>query len=443
MHSKRRLVTAGIAIALTAVATGVATMTAQADPAGPAESEPVTWSLSGLTADQVADLEGQGFDVAEAHEDSTLVIGDDAIAEDLRGLGYDPQFHDTVYKEIAPGVRQEGTYYGGYHTVEQYEAHLDEVAAANPDLTQVFDIGDSWLKTQGEGGHDIMAICITKIAEGDCEQSPESTKPRFSMISQIHAREIATGEISWRWIDKLVEGYGTDDAVTELLDTTEVWVVPIGNPDGVDIVASGGDDPILQRKNANDSNGDCGESLGVDLNRNSSFEWGADSTNPCAETFQGPAAASEPETQAIEDWLRAIHPDQRGESATDPAPDDARDVFISLHSYGEYIIVPWGYTDDSPPNDDGLRALGNAMSDSNGYLVGTGSETVGYATSGTTDDFTYGELGIASYTYEVGPDSGNCGGFFPAYECVDDSLWPANEDALMTAAQAAAAPYAE
>jgi carboxypeptidase T len=439
---KRRLVTAGVALGVVVAATGVATLTAQADPIDPAGPELSTWTVPRLTPDEAAELEALGFTLAHEHGGESHIIGDETLADEARELGYDPEFLDTVYKDVPPTAEQEGTYYGGYRTVDSYEADLQAIADANPELASLHDIGDSWLKTQGQGGHDVYAICLTKIAAGDCETDPDSAKPRFSLIAQMHAREIATGEVAWRWIEKLVNGYGTDAEVTELMDTTEIWVVPIANPDGVDIVASGGDDPILQRKNANDTAGSCGDAIGVDLNRNSSFEWGDDSTNPCSETYQGASAASEPETEAVEDWLRALHPDQRGENPTDAAPADARDVFITLHSYGEYIIVPWGYTSDVAPNDAGLRALGKAMSASNGYFVGTNDDTVGYSTSGTTDDFAYGELGVASFTFEIGPDSGDCGGFFPAFSCVDDSLWPENEGALMTAAQAATAPYA-
>jgi hypothetical protein len=437
---KRRLATAGVALVVL-TATGVATLNAQAEPADPSDGELATWKVDALTTDEATELERLGFVLAHDHGAESHIIGDEAAVAAARELGYEPEFLDTVYKDVPVTAEQEGTYYGGYRTVDAYEADLQELAAANPELARLHDIGDSWRKTQGEGGHDVYAICLTKLAEGDCETEPDSTKPRFSLVAQIHAREIATGEVAWRWIEKLVDGYGTDPEVTELMDTTELWVVPIANPDGVDIVASGGDDPILQRKNANDTNGNCGGRLGVDLNRNSTFEWGNDSTNPCSETYQGPSAGSEPETQAVEDWLRALHPDQRGENADDPAPADARDVFVTLHSYGEYIIIPWGWSDDLAPNDAGLRALGKAMAESNGYFVGTNDDTVGYSTSGTTDDMAYGELGVASFTYEIGPDSGNCGGFFPAFACVSDSLWPENEGALMTAAQAAAAPY--
>ncbi|GAA4908692.1 zinc carboxypeptidase [Stackebrandtia albiflava] len=429
----RRLLSLAGAAALIAVASGPAH-------SDPGDDTPVTWQITGVTLDALAGLTADGYDVVRYHDGDAVVLGDSRVADRLRADGFTPSFHDTVYKDPAPVTTAADTYYGGYHTVDAHEAHLDQVAAAHPDLATVYDIGDSWLKTQGRGGHDIKAICLTRKTDGDCALSPDSAKPRFTVVAQIHAREVATGEIAWKWIDSLVNGYGTDPAVTTLMDTTEMWVVPIANPDGVDIVASGGDQPVLHRKNANDSDGSC---VGVDLNRNSSFEWGADSSNPCAQTYQGPQAASEPEVTALEDLFRRIHPDQRGTNPTDPAPVDARDVFVSLHSYGDYIIVPWGYTEDTSPNDAALRGLGAAMAESNGYLVGTNGDTVGYSTSGTTDDMTYGELGVASFTFEIGDGGwGSCSGFLPAYDCVDSQLWPENRGALMTAAQAAAAPYA-
>ncbi|WP_414715141.1 M14 family zinc carboxypeptidase [Stackebrandtia sp.] len=442
MRSRRGLYALLTAAAVTAATSGLIVASASADPVHAKANEPALWKLTHVTGKQAHTLDKAGFDVDKYDANGTaVVVGDEKVADKLRDRGFHPKYIDTVYKKVEHKSKaDDGTYYGGYHTVAAHEEHLDAVAKAHPDLAKVYDIGDSWLKTKGQGGHDIKAICITKIADGDCEQKPDSKKPRFSMIAQIHARELSTGEVAWKWIDKLVDGYGNDDAVTKLMDSTEMWVVPIANPDGVDEVASGGDSPKMQRKNMDDSNGDCGSDKGVDLNRNSSFEWAADD-DPCGEEYPGTKAASEPETQGLEQWLKSIHPDQRGDNPTDPAPDDARDVFITLHSYGNYVIVPWGYTDDASPNDAALRALGDKMAQSNGYKVGNNGETVGYGTPGTTDDYTYGEFGVASYTFEMGGESGNCGGFFPQYDCVDSDMWKKNEGALMTAAQSAAAPY--
>ncbi|WP_020658549.1 M14 family zinc carboxypeptidase [Amycolatopsis benzoatilytica] len=408
--------------------------------ASAAPDDPVSWKVPANAA-QAADLARAGFDVAGADAGAAYVVGNRSVAGKLRERGYAPEFFDTVYKGVSTRAAGE-TFYGGYRTVAAQEAHLASVAAAHPDLATEYSLGQSWLKTQGKGGHDVKAICLTKKRAGDCTLSPTSAKPKFVLMAQIHAREISTGELAWRWIDYLADGYPADATAKSILDTTEVWVVPIANPDGVDIVASGGDSPKLQRKNANGSRGGCtGTDLGIDLNRNSSFRWGGDSNSPCSETYQGTGAASEPETAALEKFFRAIYPVQRGSGDNDPAPATARGTMITLHSYGDDIVIPWGFTDAVSPNDAAYRKLGAKFSASNGYLVGTNGETVGYSTSGTTDDFTYGALGVASFTFEVGAQSGSCGGFLPKYSCVDSTFWPKNKAAFVTAAKAAAAPY--
>jgi hypothetical protein len=417
-------------------------------------SEPFVWRVPVSSDAQVRQLEQAGFDVAEPDDDAVFVIGTAAEAQRLRRNGFAPTKFDTVYKEIAPRATVGGadnqaddvstaSFYGGYRTPAEHETHLNQVVAAHPDLATQYDIGDSWRKTKGlSGGHDIKAICLTKKKTGDCALSPNSVKPRASIIAQIHARELSTGELAWRWIDYLVNGYGTDADATNILDTTEVWVVPIANPDGVDLVAAGGNSPRLQRKNANTTNGGCtGTRIGIDLNRNSTFHWGGDSNSPCTETYQGTRAKSEPETIALENLFNAIFPDQRGPSDTAPAPTTARGTMITLHSYGNDIIIPWGWTETPSPNDAQMRAWGKKMAAYNGYLVGTNGDTVGYSTTGTTDDYTYGALGVASVTFEVGSSSGSCGGFFPSYSCVDSLFWPKNKGAFIVAAKTAGAPY--
>ncbi|WP_253772203.1 M14 family zinc carboxypeptidase [Goodfellowiella coeruleoviolacea] len=406
---------------------------------------PVVWHVPITAPGQVRDLERAGFDVARSTDDNALVIGDLGVAGRLRALGYRPTGFGDLYREPATPRRSAaaGTYYGGYHTVAAHEQHLDDVAREHPDLATVHDIGDSWLRTRGWGGHDIKAVCLTRKEQGDCARTPDAAKPRFTLVAQVHAREISTGELAWRWIDHLVGGYGTDTEVTDLLDSTEVWVVPIANPDGVDVVVSGGNHPRMQRKNLDSDNGTCPASnVGIDLNRNSSYKWGGAGGEPCAESYQGPEPRSEPETVALENLFTSIYPRQRGTDDSDPAPAGARGVMLTLHSFGDYIILPWGWTDLTAPNDAQLRALGERMAAHNGYTVGTNAETVGYETPGTTDDFTYGVLGVASATFEIGSAWGECGGFFPRYSCVDSEFWPENRGAFMVAAQAAAAPYA-
>ena len=89
---------------------------------------------------------------------------------------------------------------------------------------------------------------------------------------------------------------------------------------------------------------------GVDLNRNSSFKWGACDGTSCSSpfacdiTYRGSGAASEPETLAIENYLRSIFADQRGPADEDPVSVQASGLMITLHSYGEQVLFPWGWT---------------------------------------------------------------------------------------------------
>ena len=401
-------------------------------------------------------LLASGLDVLEQRTGNDLfVLGDQSTQEKLTGLGYRSTLDKTISSPqwAAPqrGYRNDPkladeTYYGGYHTVNAQYAHLDQVAADHADLASVVTYGQSWRKGNGQGGYDLKAICITKKAEGDCAQSTSAPKPRFFLHAQIHAREITTGDVAWRWIDHLVTNYGKDEAVTKLMDTTEMWVVPIANPDGVDIVQQGGDSPILQRKNANNSIQDCGVGdTGVDLNRNAGSNWGfsGSSEDPCDETFLGPSADSEVENSALETLLKSLYADKRDDGDAAAAPADTTGMFVTMHSDASQVIFPWGHDANvHTGNDAALRAFGSQLGDNLGYDSGQAGEIL-YDSSGGTDDWTYDKLGVASYTIEVGDsDNKGCDGFLPEYSCQDSYFWPKMKSGLMLAAQKAAAPYA-
>ncbi|MGD3111705.1 M14 family zinc carboxypeptidase [Streptomyces sp. YGL11-2] len=397
-----------------------------------------------------------GFDLIERRQgDDLFVMGDPSTAAGLRRLGFAPTAVETLHKPLAqrPGAaRASGgagdTYDGGYRTVDAHYAHLDQVAAQHPDMAKVVTYGQSWLKQKGRGGHDLKAVCITKMKGDDCKLDPNSTKPRFFLMSQIHARELTTGETSWRWIDTLTNDYGKDPDITALMDSTEMWVVPIANPDGVDIVAQGGDNPILQRKNADDAQGGgcSGDGqTGVDLNRNAGTHWGGLGTSkePCSEIYLGPAADSEPENTALEGLFRKLYPAVRtGTGDGDPAPATAKGMMISLHSDASMVLLPWEADHTiHTGNDAPLRAIAGHLGKLTNYQSGQAGEIL-YDASGGTDDWTYDKLGLASFTIEIGDSDGRgCSGFTPAFSCQDSYFWPKMKPALVYAAQQAAAPY--
>jgi carboxypeptidase T len=397
------------------------------------------------------------YDLLEMREgDDLFVQGDDRVADSLRARGYAVTVHHTLPALSGSDERLGvATYYGGYRTVAEHYAHLDEVAAAHPELVKLHDYGDSWRKLNSvPNGHDLRAICITKQRDGDCALDPDTDKPRFLLIASMHARELTPAEVAWRWIDYLVDGYGSNADVTWLLDHNEMWVIPLANPDGRFIVQQGGNDPYLHRKNTNTVDGPCstsplsssygGNHPGIDLNRNGSWKWELRVTASdvaCSAVFRGPSAASEPENYFLETLARQLFHDQRGPALTDAAPFTTTGTFITLHSFADQVILPWNYTTAfNAPNDAGLRALAFRMSHYNGYRTGQSGEIL-YSTSGSTDDFTYGELGLPSYTYEIGPGSGGCAGFTPPYSCLS-GFWSENLGALLYAAKASRQPYA-
>lgn len=416
----------------------------------------------------IALLSNGSYDLLEARDGNALfVLGDAATLADLRAKGFDAAVHSplTPYPSplTSPGSPLKAQrYFGGYRTVAEHEAHMDAIAAAWPDLALVVDYGDSWRKVTGRpDGHDLKAICITRRRGNDCQLTPITDKPRFLLIAAIHARELSASEIAWRWMDFLVNDYGQDPDVTWLLDNHEMWVIPVANPDGRHLVEQGGNAPYLQRKNLNDAQGTCGfppghpnygfSQPGVDLNRNASFQWGVSgaSANPCDQTYPGLNAASEPEQYALEALMRNLFADQRGPALSDAAPITATGAMLTLHTFGDLILLPWGWTQcfgaclptQRTPNDAGLRAFAFRMGYFNGYAIGQASELL-YPASGTTDDWAYGALGVPSFTYEIGPLGGTCGGFTPPYTCQDDVFWPLNREALFYAAKVARQPYA-
>lgn len=330
--------------------------------------------------------------------------------------------------------------YACYRTLDETYASLQKLATDHPNLAQWIDIGDSWDKVQGKGGEDIFALVLTS----DVFPKP---KPRFFLMAAIHAREMATAEVATRFAEQLVNGYGVDPEITWLLDYNEIHIVAQANPDGRKKAEASTPGQIaspnyLWRKNVNSNLCSAGQ-YGVDLNRNSSFEWNGclesgdcSSSYACDLTYRGTGPASEPETQALENYMKAIFADQRGPALTDAAPADTTGIMVSLHSYSQLILFPWGWTSAHAPNDQQLRTLGGKF----GYFTGYGVCQSGefgclYQTDGTSDDFAYGELGVAAYTYELGTN------FFESCSSFESVTLPNTLHALLYAAKSARRPY--
>jgi carboxypeptidase T len=204
------------------------------------------------------------------------------------------------------------------------------------------------------------------------------------------------------------------------------------NPDGRKEAETG----LSWRKNTDNNYCSDTNDRGADLNRNFEFQWGCcggSSGSECDELYRGPAPASEPEVQAVQNYLRSQFPDQRDDDLTAPAPVTTAGIYLDFHSYGELVLWPWGFTSDVPPNGTALQTLGRKLAFFNDYSP---EQAIGlYPTDGTTDDFAYGDLGLAAYTVEVGTT------FFQPCSPFENTILPDNLAALVYAAKVVRTPY--
>lgn len=315
--------------------------------------------------------------------------------------------------------------YACYQTVEETLAFGKDVSVKYPKLATWVDIGDSWKKLDGQGGYDLMVLKITN-------KDIAGTKPKLFLNSGMHAREYAPVALTSDFAKYLLEGYNTDADIRWIVDYHEVHILFQTNPDGRKIAEKG----LLQRKNAHQSS--CpAKSQGVDLNRNFALYWNTtpdgSSGDACSDVYRGASAESEPETKAMSAYIRSIFPDVRGPNIKDAAPISAPGMHIDIHSFSQLVLWPYGHSKDVTGNDASFQALGKKLAWFNKYKP---LQSVGlYPTDGTSDDVSYGELGVAALTFELGTD------FFQQCSVYNETIKPKNLSALLYAAKAVSAPY--
>jgi len=293
----------------------------------------------------------------------------------------------NFYPYSQGAILLQGGINGAYHSYLEIEADLMALEAAYPQLAKLFVIGNSL------EGRNIYALKISDNVDLD------EAEAEVFFVGCHHAREWISVEIPYLLGKYLVENYESDLEIKSLVNRSEVWIVPLLNPDGLEYSIHF---YRYWRKNRRDNGGG---SYGVDLNRNYGYRWGYDnqgsSSNPFSEVYRGPAAFSEPEAQAV----RHLFQQRRFQA------------LITYHSYGQVILYPWGYTNNPAPKDELLEEIAAEMSghmeavNGNIYEYGQAGESL-YLTNGDTTDWTFGTYGIPSYTIELPPVDVLHGGFF-------------------------------
>ncbi|MFD9974799.1 M14 family zinc carboxypeptidase [Streptomyces sp. NPDC059017] len=309
------------------------------------------------------------------------------------------------------------------------------VAAANPSITKVVSIGRT---VQGK---DILALKLTKGAK----KHRDGAKPSTLYMSNQHAREWITPEMTRRLLHHYVDGYGKDRRLTRIVDRTELWFLLSANPDGYDFTHAA-DSNRLWRKNLRDNNGDGRITTGdgVDLNRNFAYKWGYDnegsSPNAASETYRGPGPSSEPETVALDRFQKRI----------------GFEYGINYHSAAELILYGVGWQVATPPPDDVLyKALAGTPDNPAvpGYHPQVSSEL--YTTNGEADGHAANVNGTMMFTPEMTtcqtasaidpndrwrPEDCRSGFNFPDDEKLIQAEFAKNVDFALSVAETAAHP---
>ncbi len=265
---------------------------------------------------------------------------------------------------------------GGYYTYNEVVQKLDSMKLQFPNLiTAKRNLGLSV---------ENRTIWAVKISDNpDLNESASEAPIYFDALH--HAREPQSMASMMYYMYWLLENYGTNPEATYLVNNREIYFVPVVNPDGYvynqTTNPNGGGSWRKNRRNSG------GGDYGVDLNRNYDYGWGnnsGSSSDPGSETYRGPSAGSEPETQAIKNYIALINPK----------------ISFSMHSYAGRYLNPYGYN-DSTVSFDIYSEFTSDFSSSNNYLYGTVKEMLDYYSSGTTRDYLHSH-GAYCWTPEVG-----------------------------------------
>jgi carboxypeptidase T len=269
-----------------------------------------------------------------------------------------------------------GDWFAEYRDYDAIGEHLRGLAAAAPDRVAMQAIGGS------VEGRPIWALRIGHMGPGVTPILINGTQ---------HAREWIAAMTTTCVADRLVRDYDRDPAIRAFVDSTELWVVPVVNPDGYDY--TWGTDRYW-RKNRRGR-------FGVDLNRNFGVAWGGDgsSSRKSSEVYRGEYAFSEPESAALRDFAKR----------------EGFAVHVDFHAYGQLILYPWSYTAAPAKDRDRFAAVGDRIASALFAPHGTRYTLMQsvelYPASGTMEDWMYGELGAQSFTIELRPKGRGRNGF--------------------------------
>ncbi|XP_008943758.1 PREDICTED: carboxypeptidase A2 isoform X1 [Merops nubicus] len=300
---------------------------------------------------------------------------------------------DQEKQDMAEGQQMERSSnsfnYGTYHTLDEIYAELDHLASEYSSLISKHQIGNSYEK---------RPLYVLKFSTGG------SNRPAIWLDAGIHSREWVT-QASALWIaKKIASDYGKDESITSLLNKMDIFLLAVSNPDGY--VFTHTKDRMWRKTRSKIPGSLC---FGVDPNRNWDAGFGGPgaSSYPCSESYRGPRAESEVEVKSVVNFIK-----KHGNIK----------AFLTLHSYSQLLMYPYGYKCTQAADYAELDALGKAAATSLRSLYGTNFKvgsicTTIYQASGGSIDWSYDNGIKYSFAFEL-RDTGRYGFLLPAKQII-------------------------
>ena len=320
------------------------------------------------------------------------------IVEDLQSL-IDEEMNSYQSKYFSDGSFN----YQTYHNFEEIDAWIDDFADQYSDYVTVEDVGLSY------ENRPIRALKIS-------DPNTISNKSSFYFSGQ-HAREWLSPATTMLVFETFMQNFLNGDENTDEVQllsgqySMDFYYVPIMNPDGYSYTWTNN---RLWRKNRRQPEPDSG-CVGIDLNRNwATKKWGDESGSdpyPCSNVYSGPSALSEPENQAIANYVKNI------QKTSAPIV-----VSQDVHTFSQLWMFPYGEdcTEDAP-NFGNLTLVGDAaveaiksVNNVEYFVSGSICNTI-YPSAGCNVDYFYQDDDIAipcSTTVEL-RDTGDYGFIIP------------------------------
>jgi hypothetical protein len=383
------------------------------------------------TAEQLAAFEDKGLDVAETHVAVTaggvktqMILTRDQL-QDVRAAGASAKLTRVkggkTVKQFAAAQAANGfTVWKSYDEPGGYRDQMYDLAARYPSVTKLVKIGTTLQ------GREILALKVTAGARGQ----KDGKRPAVLFSATQHAREWIATEIDRRLMYHYIEGWDREDpAIVKLLQSTELWFVPVMNPDGYQYTFT---NERLWRKNLRDNDGDdqITNADGVDPNRNypEHFKYDEEGSSKIisSQTYRGPGPASERETQAIMGLSQRI----------------GFEFNVNYHSNGRWLLYPEGWQTNSPTADDPIYFALSGNLDRPaiaGFHPGLSSDVL-YVTNGEANDFMHKRGGALAWTPELSPGCPSCGFVFPDDEALVQEEFERNLPFADSVAKSAADP---